>query len=220
MDIEVIVQLHVIISQSHADQIKDFLLVSWILVGESLNLVTMTAQFSDFRIAEWETTGKEELAVSSKRIEMCLDVEGSTSDTFECKSTKPLVTNIRLRTAIIKNLLFILINNFKLILFQFSIKSWLLIVCTRYYFFLIPPKKRPTELCKTALTFTEIPVNSLRALNMPAMKSRRRTNYTGSIRPRFIVSGSTFIPCIIQKNIRYDSLLILQKLRPDVDFTT
>ena len=90
----------------------------------------------------------------------------------------------------------------------------------RYDFFLIPPKKRPTELCKTALTFTEIPVNSLRALNMPAMKSRRRTNYTGSIRPRFIVSGSTFIPCIIQKNIRYDSLLILQKLRPDVDFTT
>ena len=90
----------------------------------------------------------------------------------------------------------------------------------RYYFFLIPPKKRPTELRKTALTFTEIPVNSLRALNMPAMKSRRRTNYTGSIRPRFIVSGSPFIPCIIQKNIRYDSLLILQKLRPDVDFTT
>lgn len=90
----------------------------------------------------------------------------------------------------------------------------------RYYFFLMPQKKRPTELCKTALTFTEIPVNSLRALNMPAMKSRRRTNYTGSIRPRFIVSDSTFIPCIIQKNIRYDSLLILQKLRPDVDFTT
>ena len=52
MDIEVIVQLHVIISQSHADQVKDFLLVSWILVGESLNLVTMTAQFGDFRIAE------------------------------------------------------------------------------------------------------------------------------------------------------------------------
>lgn len=90
----------------------------------------------------------------------------------------------------------------------------------RYDFFLIPPKKCPAELCKTALTFTEIPVNSLRALNMPAMKSRRRTNYTGSIRPRFIVSGSAFIPCIIQKNIRYDSLLILQKLRPDVDFTT
>ena len=52
MDIEVIVQLHVIISQSHADQVKDFLLVSWILVGESLNLVTMAAQFGDFRIAE------------------------------------------------------------------------------------------------------------------------------------------------------------------------
>ena len=29
----------------------------------------------------------------------------------------------------------------------------------RYYFFLIPPKKRPTELCKTALTFTEIPTS-------------------------------------------------------------
>lgn len=29
----------------------------------------------------------------------------------------------------------------------------------RYYFFLIPPKKRPTELCKTALTFTEIPAS-------------------------------------------------------------
>lgn len=52
MDIKVIVQLHVIISQSHADQVKDFLLVSWILVGESLNLVTMAAQFGDFRIAE------------------------------------------------------------------------------------------------------------------------------------------------------------------------
>ena len=52
MDIEVIVQLHVIISQSHADQVKDFLLVSWILAGESLNLVTMTAQLGDFRIAE------------------------------------------------------------------------------------------------------------------------------------------------------------------------
>ncbi len=29
----------------------------------------------------------------------------------------------------------------------------------RYYFFLIPQKKRPTELCKTALTFTEIPTS-------------------------------------------------------------